>query len=86
VKSTILLKHLETEDVLDHIDSVLATPDEIRQSTRDKRVVLYYRFNREILNGKWIAIVVKQVDRNFISTIYLTDQIKAGEVLWKKNS
>ncbi len=39
-----------------------------------------------VLNGKWLVVVVKRIDRHFISTFYATDQIKSGEILWKKTS
>jgi hypothetical protein len=86
VWSTILQKHPEVSDFIDQLDVVLAEPDEVRHSKRDDRSILYYRYEAIILNGKWVVVVVKQIDRNFISTIYATDQIKSGEVIWKKTS
>lgn len=47
---------------------------------------MVYRFEAEILNGKWVVVVVKQIDRNYVSTIYVTDRIKSGEVLWKRET
>ena len=84
VRAMILMKHPETVDFIDQIDRVLAQPDEVHQSVRDKRSILYYRFEDGILKGKWVVVVVKRIDQNFISTIYATDQIKSGETLWKK--
>lgn len=86
VREMILLKHPEVADFIDKIDKTLAEPDEVRQSLRDERSVLYYRFEDEVLNSKWVVVVVKRIDRNFISTIYATDQIKSGEVIWKKET
>jgi len=34
--------------------------------------------------GKWVVVVGKRADRRFISTVYATDWIKSGEVLWPK--
>lgn len=84
VRQMILLKHPEAVDFIDHLDHVLADPDEIRRSVRDERVVLDYRFETDVLKGKWVVVVVKRIDRNFISTVYATDQVKSGEVLWKR--
>ncbi len=84
VRDLILRKHPETADFIDQIGVVLREPDEIRQSTRDERTALYYRYASEILNGKWLVVVVKRIDRHFISTVYATNKIKAGEVLWVK--
>jgi hypothetical protein len=84
VRATILQKHPEAADFIDQIDRVLLEPAEVRRSVRDDRVILYYRFEATVLRGKWIVVVVKQIDRNFISTVYATDQIKSGEVIWTK--
>ena len=73
VRAVILTKHPEVADFIERIESI-----------RDERVVLYYRYEAEVFAGKWIVVVVKRIDRNFISTIYVTDQIKSGEVIWTK--
>jgi hypothetical protein len=69
VRAVILAKHPEVGDFIDHVATILRTPDEIRRSVRDERVVLYYRYEVEILGGKWLVVVIKRIDRNFISTI-----------------
>lgn len=84
VRATILTKHPEVTGFIDQIEVVFREPDEIRRSIRDDRVVLYYRYESEILNGKWVVVVVKRADRNFVSTIYATDRIKSGEIIWTK--
>lgn len=86
VRATILEKHPEAADFIDSLAEVLATPDEVRQSVRDTRVVLYYQFRTSVLEGKWVVVVVKRIDRNFISTLYATDKIKSGDLLWKKTT
>ena len=85
VRALILIKHPETVDFIDQIGLVLADPDQVRRSIRDGRSVLYYQFKAAILNGKWVVVVVKRIDRNFISTVYATDQVKSGEAIWTKN-
>ena len=84
VKAVILSKHPEVSDFFQLIPMVLRTPDEVRQSMSDPRTVLYYRYEASVLYGKWIVVVVKRTERNFVSTIYATDKIKSGDVLWKK--
>lgn len=84
VRATILMKHPEAVDFIDRISDALQTPDEIRQSVSDNRVALYYRYEDEVLDGKWVVVVVKRVERLFISTIYATDKIKSGEIIWKR--
>lgn len=84
VKAVILAKHPEVATFLDRVSATLLTPDEIRRSVTDERVVLYYRYETDVMGGKWVVVVVKQIDRHYISTIYATDRIKSGEILWKK--
>ena len=84
-RATILAKHHEVTLFIDGLDRVLSDPDEIRRSVRDERVVLYYQYRADVLNGKWVVAVVKRVDRHFVSTLYVTDRIKSGERLWKKS-
>lgn len=86
VRVMILQKHPEAADFIERIEKVLAEPDEVRQSTRDERSVLYYRYEADVLNGKWVVVVVKRVDRQFIATLYATDQIKSGVGIWKKRA
>jgi hypothetical protein len=86
VREAILEKHPEVGDFIDQVGEILAHPDEVRKSVRDERSVLYYRFRSDVLNGKWLVVVIKRIDRNFVSTIYATDRIKSGDVLWKKQT
>lgn len=84
VRAAILAKHPEVAAFIDRLGAVLRSPDEVRQSVSDTRVVLYYQFRDEVLGGKWIAVVVKRVDRHFVSTVYATDKVKSGDVIWTK--
>jgi len=84
VRAAILAKHPEVAGFIDQIGDALRTPDEVRQSVSDSRVVLYYQFKEQLLEGKWVVVVVKRVDRQFIATIYATDKIKSGAALWTK--
>ena len=84
VREVILTKHPEVADFIELIRGALADPGEVRRSVSNEQVALYYRFEDDVLDGKWVVVVVKRVDRKFISTIYATDQIKLGDVLWPK--
>lgn len=84
VRATILTKHPEAAAFIENVGDVLGDPDEVRRSVRDERAVLYYRFDADVLRGKWVVVVVKRVDRHFIATVYATDRIKSGGVLWRK--
>jgi len=84
VRTVVLTKHPEVADFIDQVDAVLRKPDEVRHSIRDGRVLLYYRYDANVLDGKWIVVVVKRIDRNFVSTIYATDRVKSGEIIWTR--
>jgi hypothetical protein len=84
VSATILIKHPEVEPFLGKFPAIFRSPAQIRRSVNDERAVLYYYSDDQLLTNKWIVAVVKRIDRNFVSTIYLTDKIKAGEILWKR--
>ncbi|MHB8629682.1 MAG: hypothetical protein ACYDEO_26215 [Aggregatilineales bacterium] len=85
VREMILVKHPEAANFIDQIGHIVAAPDEVRRSIRDERSILYYRFESAVLSGKWVVVVIKRIDRNFVSTVYATDQIKSGEIIWTKS-
>jgi hypothetical protein len=81
----IITKHPETSAFVEKIGLVLADPDEIRASNYDERCVLYYRYSEDVLDGKWLVVVVKYLeDARYISTFYITDRMKSGAVLWTR--
>lgn len=61
----------------------LGDPDEIRASTSDAAVFLFYRLERP---RRWICAVAKRVslDDGFLITAYPTDAIKEGRRIWTK--
>lgn len=70
----------------DELERVLQTPNAVRRSRSDDDVRLFYGFYAETrVGGKWLCVVVKySLDDAFIITAYLTDSVKAGEILWPK--
>lgn len=76
--------HPDMVPFMDRIQEVLLNCDLIYESNRDSNVILFYRFFNDIFDGKFIVVAVKRDIRNFILTTYLTDVIKAGVMLWKK--
>lgn len=69
-------------DVIPHfskIKQVLLDPDQVRIDNQDPRVLLFYKYFSTISEGKYLAVVVKTDDRNFILTCYSTYRIKSGE-------
>ena len=60
----------------------LKEPDFIRQSRKDTSVYLYYRK----IKDKFICVVGKHLNRDgFIITTYITDRVKEGEEVWRRN-
>lgn len=77
--------HPDVEIFLDRIGEVLFEPDEIWQSLHDELVIKIYHFYADIHAGKYVVVVVKRNERNFVLTCYLTSKIRGGsKLLWKK--
>ena len=79
----ITMKHPVMAGREDDVELALRDPDEIRRSTRDPAVYLFYRAAEP---GRWICAVAKRVDvrDGFLITTYPTDAIKEGERVWAK--
>lgn len=68
------------------INETLKSPDIVKQSVYTSNVLLFYKYYNYIYNGKYICIVIKILDEDcFVSTAYITDKIKRGEMVWKKS-
>jgi len=66
----------------DPVQDTLRTPDDVRQSRSDPRVLLFYRMESP---GRWICAVVRRLDGGgFLITTYPTDAIKEGERVWSR--
>ena len=65
----------------DIVQKILDNPQEIRKSTIDKDVYLYYG-----QKDRFYCVVAKHLtDRQgFLITAYPVDKIKEGEVIWTK--
>ena len=79
----VTLKHPVLRGHEADVERALHDPDEIRQSTSDASVYLFYVAKE---NGRWICAVVKRVDEadGFLITAYPTDAIKEGTRIWTK--
>ncbi|MGH7774756.1 MAG: hypothetical protein ACREQA_21235 [Candidatus Binatia bacterium] len=77
----ILRFHPDVGPFLDRIGEALAHPDALRRSSQDSQVALFYKFYADILEGKYIVVVVKQNERSFILTVYLSNNIRTGVAL-----
>ena len=81
-----ILEHPEMVGMEDELARVLQSPSEVRLSRSDDNVKLFYEFYTQTqVGGKWLCVVVKYGPGDaFVITAYLTDTVKAGEILWPK--
>ncbi|MBI3047090.1 MAG: DUF4258 domain-containing protein [Acidobacteria bacterium] len=60
------------------VKQTLTSPEHVRRSKKDPAVHLYYRD----YEGRFCCVVAKHLNgEGFVVTTYLTDKIKAGEVV-----
>ncbi len=75
------IKHPTLKGKQNEVKEVLADPDEIRISKRDRAVLLFYRR----FEKRYLCVVVRFLrKRGFIITAYWTEKIKEGKLKWKK--
>jgi len=78
----LIVKHPDIADLELEIQQALANPDEIRRSSRDPNVLLFYLVLKE---RRWVVAVARRLNSDeFLITAYQTDAIKEGETLWRK--
>ena len=76
--------HPEIKELLKELEGALLDPELIKRSVYNENVVLFYRHYKHIYEGKYMCVVVR-LDEKSIVTAYITDRIKSGDVIWKKN-
>jgi hypothetical protein len=77
----IVLKHPDLAERLESVKLTLASPEEIRRSSRDANVLLFYLAGER----RWVVAVARRADREgYLITAYQTDAIKEGETIWHK--
>ena len=82
----ILETHPEIRVRADVINETLKSPDIVKRSVYASNVLLFYKYYKYIYNGKYVCIVIKILNEDcFISTAYITDKIKRGEMVWRKS-
>ncbi len=75
------VKHPEIEGKDAEVKQCLSNPVEIRKSSEDNDVYLYYY----PLGKYFICVVVRHLNgEGFIITAYITDKIKEGKTVWKR--
>ncbi len=76
--------HPEIKKLIKELEGALIDPELIKRSVYNENVVLFYRHYKHIYEGKYMCVVVR-LDEKLIVTAYITDRIKSGDVIWKKN-
>ena len=80
----ITTEHPEIEPYKNKLADVLGKPDLVKRSKRDKDTFLYYRYYEGIYGGKYLLVVARIKDK-LLLTCYITDRIKEGDLIWKKD-
>ena len=78
----ILKEHPEVGAYKSRVSDVLTKPDLVKRSKRDKDTFLYYHYYKDIYKGKYLLVVARH---GLLLTCYITDRIKEGYVIWKKD-
>lgn len=68
------------------IIETIQNPEQVIISNSDESVEMFYRYySQTFIGNKWLCVVVKNLKSDFfIVTAYFTNQVKKGEILWKK--
>lgn len=78
----LITKHPDIAELEELVQQALASPDEIRRSSRDDRVLLFYLARSE---KRWVVAVARHLNGDgFLITTYQTNAIKEGESIWHR--
>lgn len=83
-KTHIIQHHPIMEDYLVNLSDVLEEPDEIRYSSRNDEILLFYRYFDNIEEGKYIVVIVNSIEKS-VTTAYLSHRIKMGRKYEKES-
>ncbi|MBM4431592.1 MAG: hypothetical protein FJ026_14795 [Chloroflexi bacterium] len=76
-------------DCLPQIGQTLADPDQVRRSHRLSSARLFVRWFTDILQGKYVVVVVVSerapAERHWIVTAYMTRRLAGGEFEWHRD-
>lgn len=81
-----ILEHPEMAGLERSIEETLGNPATVVESLSDSQVRLYYRpYYGTRVGDKFLCVVVKLADTDaFVITAYLTDQLKHGRQIWRR--
>lgn len=73
------VKHPILKDRMEDVIDTLERPLEVRRSTKDPAVLLFYR---EAEPHLLVAVIRRANGEGFLITVYPTDRLKKGEIVW----
>ena len=78
--------HPEMDRQSDNIELTVQYPDLVVKSKTDDEVELHYKFfDSTPVTSKYLCVVVKESNADtFIITVYFTDTVKKGQIIWKR--
>lgn len=78
----LVVKHPDMAERVELVQQALSSPVEVRQSSREPRILLFYLAVGE---KQWVVAVVRRLNGDgFLVTTYQTDAIKEGEQVWHR--
>lgn len=78
----LIAKHPDIAELEELVQQALTAPDEIRRSSRDNGVLLFYLARSK---KRWVVAVARRLNGDgFLITAYQTDAIKEGESIWHR--
>ena len=76
-------------EYLAQIGQTLADPDQVRRSARMSTARLFYRWFDDVLQGKYVVVVVVSEGvsnrHHWIITAYMTRRLASGGMEWRRN-
>lgn len=85
-KRHILENHPELKNHMEKISEVILDPEMVVTSKVDHNIELFYRnYKSTNVGNKYLCVVVKVLEKDFfIVTVYFTDKVKEGKLIWEK--
>lgn len=78
----IIERHPEVKPLLSKIKNTLQNPEIITQNPFNKNEKYYHKYFNSLNN---YLIIVLEIEKGFIITIFIARKRKKGEISWKKN-
>lgn len=77
----VVARHPDMAERLEAVISTLSEPEEVRVSSHDEGVLLFYRTDIK----RWVCAVARpDGEEGFLITAYPADKLKSGKTIWPK--